>query len=88
MRAMRQSWSAAYSIEALKEVNKLEYERVIQAISKELEDQKLFVESARIKFQKLNMPYPNNLPMPEVAQSEGNLLAALVNILKLRSYAK
>lgn len=88
MRAMGQSWSAVHSIEALKEVNEMEYERVIQAICQDLEGKKLFVESARIQFQKLSIPYPKDLPMPEIAPIETNLLTALINILQSGSYRK
>ena len=84
LRAMGQYWNAIYTVEILKEIDKVEYERVIEAIANDLETINLVVEAARVRFQKLNIPYPIHLPMPQIAEVKGNLLTALINILKPR----
>lgn len=82
MRAMEQYWAAVDSIETLKKVNQSEYERVVETIANDLEAVNLVVEAARVRFQGLDIPYPTQFPMPEIAEVKGNLLAALSSILK------
>jgi hypothetical protein len=76
------SWDAAHTVQPLKATHFPEYQRVIEAVAQELETAQLLVEAARVRFQMLDIPYPVHLPIPEIAQVEGDLLTALVQVLR------
>jgi hypothetical protein len=80
LRALGESWQAADSVEFLRSTNPSEYTRIIQSIASDLEAINLVVESARLQFQKLQTPYPQHLPYPEIAEVSGNILIALAQI--------
>ncbi|MBV5262195.1 hypothetical protein FLX56_27825 [Synechococcus moorigangaii CMS01] len=82
LRAMGHYWDGARRITTLKDTQPTECDRVMEAIAHDLEAVNLFVEAARLRFQMRQIPYPEHLPLPEIAQAEGNLITALVKILK------
>ncbi|WP_339367210.1 hypothetical protein, partial [Picosynechococcus sp. PCC 7002] len=82
LRAMGNYWDGARRITSLKQTHSAEYDRIMEAIAHDLEAVNLFVEAARLRFQMRQIPYPKHLPLPEIAQAEGNLITALVKILK------
>jgi len=84
LRSMGEYWQAVRVIDPLKEANPNEYERVVEAIAQTLEANKLFVEAARLKHQTLKVPYPAHYPFAEAAQTKGNLVEALVSVLKAK----
>lgn len=82
LRAMGHYWDGARRITSLQQTHSAEYDRVMEAIAQDLEAVNLVVEAARFRFQMQQIPYPKHLPLPEIAQAEGNLITALVKILK------
>lgn len=90
LRVMHRSWDAISILENpnLIKPSDDEYRRVVLSICHDLEYQGLVVESARIKYQKLNIAYPDNFPMPEIAKSKGDIIAALAKTLKHRIFSR
>lgn len=88
LRSMGQCWQAARAVDCLKETDSNEYGRIVEAIAKMLEVNKLSVEAARLRCQKLDAPYPAHFPFPEAAQTEGNIVDVLVGILKAKFQIK
>lgn len=84
LRSMGQCWKAAQAVDRFKETDQSEYVRSVEAIVETLEANELFVEAARLRCQRLDVPYPDHFPFPEAAQTEGNLVDALVSILKAK----
>lgn len=84
LRSMGQCWRAAQAIDHLKKTDLKEYIRIIEAIAEMLESNELCVEAARLRCQKLDVPYPTHFPFPEAAQMEGNLVDVLVDLLKAK----
>ncbi len=82
LRAMGEYWGAVRAIDALKTTDPNEHERIVEAIAEMLEANALCVEAARLRHQTLKVPYPAHFPFPEAAQTEGNFVEVLVNILK------
>ena len=84
LRALDRHWDATECLEVLQQDNPAEYQRAIEAIALDLESNNFIVEAARVRFQKLNIPYPDRFPLPEIAKVKGDLVVALKDILKSR----
>lgn len=85
LRALDRYWDATGKIIAfLQQDNPAEYQRIVEAVAQSLESHNLIVEAARIRFQRLDIPYPDRFPLPEIATVKGDLFIALTNIFKSR----
>lgn len=82
LRSLGQCWKAALAVDWLKKADLNEYTRIIEAISGMLEANDLYVEAARLRCQKLDIPYPAHFPFSEAAQTEGSLVDVLIALLK------